>query len=64
MVNQNQGNHARYIPLWHFITSAAILALLAGSIASDKSLHCVLPAMNSLLRWLKKQRKKALAAEK
>jgi len=32
MVNQNHGNHARYIPLWHFITSAAILALLAGSI--------------------------------
>ena len=32
MANQNHGNHARYIPLWHFITSAAILALLVGSI--------------------------------
>ena len=29
---QHHGNHARYIPFWHFITSAAILALLIGSI--------------------------------
>ena len=29
---QQHSNHARYIPLWHFITSAAILALLVGSI--------------------------------
>ena len=29
---QQHSNHARYIPLWHFVTSAAILALLVGSI--------------------------------
>ncbi len=32
MANQHHGNHSRYVPLWHFITSAAILALLVGSI--------------------------------
>jgi len=32
MANQTQGNHARYVPLWHFITSSAMLALLVGSI--------------------------------
>src|ERR1700712_1561355 len=32
MANQNFNNHSRYIPLWHFITSAAIVALLVGSI--------------------------------
>lgn len=32
MAAQQHSNHSRYIPLWHFITSAAILALLVGSI--------------------------------
>lgn len=32
MATQQHSNHFRYIPLWHFITSAAILALLVGSI--------------------------------
>lgn len=32
MPNQTYRNHARYVPLWHFITSGAILLLLAGSI--------------------------------
>lgn len=32
MSDQQHSNHSRYIPLWHFITSAAILALLVGSI--------------------------------
>jgi Family of unknown function (DUF6526) len=32
MAIQNRSNHLRYIPLWHFVTSIAILALLIGSI--------------------------------
>lgn len=32
MAIQQRNNHLRYIPLWHFITSLAILALLIGSI--------------------------------
>jgi len=32
MANQNYRNHFRYVPLWHIITSLAILALLIGSI--------------------------------
>ncbi len=32
MAIQQRKNHLRYIPLWHFITSLAILALLIGSI--------------------------------
>jgi len=32
MANQNYRNHFRYVPLWHVITSLAILALLVGSI--------------------------------
>ena len=32
MAIQNRSNHLRYIPLWHFVTSIAILALLVGSI--------------------------------
>ena len=31
---QNHRNHARYVPLWHFITSLAIIALLIGSIVN------------------------------
>ena len=31
MNEQNYNNHSRYIPLWHFITSTAIVALLFGS---------------------------------
>ena len=29
---QHRSNHFRYIPLWHMVTSLAILALLIGSI--------------------------------
>jgi len=29
---QNYSNHARHVPLWHFVTSLAIIALLVGSI--------------------------------
>jgi hypothetical protein len=32
MGKQNYSNHARYVPLWHFITGAAVLAVLIGSI--------------------------------
>ena len=32
MSEQNRGNHARYIILWHFIISGAMLAVLIGSI--------------------------------
>lgn len=32
MANQNYRNHFRYVPLWHVITSLAIIALLIGSI--------------------------------
>src|SRR5436190_22347006 len=32
MAIQNLRNHARYIPLWHIVTSLAIIALLVGSI--------------------------------
>jgi len=32
MANQNYRNHFRYVPLWHVITSLAILALLVGSV--------------------------------
>lgn len=34
MSKQNFKNHARYVPLWHFVTSFAILALLIGSIVN------------------------------
>jgi hypothetical protein len=34
MPKQNFRNHARYIPLWHFITSFGIGALIAGSIVN------------------------------
>lgn len=34
MANQQYSNHSRYIPLWHFVTSAIILAILAGSIVN------------------------------
>jgi Family of unknown function (DUF6526) len=32
MNEQNFKNHSRYIPLWHFIASAAMLAVLVGSV--------------------------------
>ena len=32
MLNQNNKNHGRYIPLWHFITPAVMFVLLAFSI--------------------------------
>ncbi len=31
---QNYSNHTRYIPLWHFVTSTIILAILGGSIVN------------------------------
>jgi FlaA1/EpsC-like NDP-sugar epimerase len=32
MALQNYGNHTRYLPMWHFVTSTALLALVIGSI--------------------------------
>ena len=32
MPKQNFKNHSRYIPLWHYITGALIIALIVGSI--------------------------------
>lgn len=32
MSNQNHKNHARYIPLWHFITPTIMLAIIISSI--------------------------------
>jgi FlaA1/EpsC-like NDP-sugar epimerase len=34
MSEQNFKNHPRYIPLWHFITSITIIAVLIGSIVN------------------------------
>jgi len=34
MNGQNYDNHSRYIPLWHFITSAAIIAVIIGGIVN------------------------------
>ena len=34
MTEQHYKNHARYVPLWHFITSAAIIAVFIGSIVN------------------------------
>lgn len=34
MINQNFKNHTRYIPIWHFITGAAIIAAIGGSIVN------------------------------
>lgn len=32
MTEQNYKNHSRYIPIYHFVTSAAIIAVIIGSI--------------------------------
>ena len=32
MPKQNYKNHARFIPLWHYITAAVIIAVLIGSV--------------------------------
>lgn len=32
MPKQNFKNHSRYVPLWHFVTLALIVAILVGSI--------------------------------
>lgn len=34
MSKQNFSNHTRYIPLWHYVTSTALLLLLVGSIVN------------------------------
>jgi len=34
MPKQNFKNHSRYIPLWHYITSTVIVALIVGSIVN------------------------------
>ena len=34
MNGQNYDNHSRYIPLWHFITSSAIIAVIIGGIVN------------------------------
>lgn len=40
MNDQNYKNHSRYVPLWHFITGGAIIAVLIGSIVNFvKSTH-------------------------
>ncbi len=31
---QQYSNHTRYVPLWHFVTSIVILAILGGSIVN------------------------------
>ncbi|HVZ55706.1 MAG TPA: DUF6526 family protein [Chitinophagaceae bacterium] len=32
MRKQHYANHARYVPLWHFITGGALLAVVIGSV--------------------------------
>ncbi len=34
MPKQNFKNHARYIPLWHYVTGTLVVALIAGSIVN------------------------------
>lgn len=34
MSKQNFNNHTRYIPLWHYVTSTALLLLLVGSVVN------------------------------
>ena len=34
MSKQNYKNHSRFIPLWHYITSSLIVALIVGSIVN------------------------------
>ncbi len=34
MSEQNYKNHLRYIPIWHFLTSAAIIAVFIGSVVN------------------------------
>ncbi len=34
MSRQNFKNHTRWVPIWHFLTSLVILAILAGSIVN------------------------------
>jgi Family of unknown function (DUF6526) len=33
-MSQHYSNHTRYVPLWHFVTSTIILAILGGSIVN------------------------------
>ena len=33
-MSQKYSNHTRYVPLWHFVTSIVILAILGGSIVN------------------------------
>ncbi len=33
-MSQQYSNHTRYVPLWHFVTSTIILAILGGSIVN------------------------------
>jgi len=34
MAEQSFKNHARYVPMWHFVTTLILLALLVGSIVN------------------------------
>ncbi|MGC4034603.1 MAG: DUF6526 family protein [Chitinophagaceae bacterium] len=34
MNEQNYKNHSRYVPLWHFLTGGAIIAVLIGSVVN------------------------------
>jgi hypothetical protein len=61
MNGQNYRNHSRYIPLWHFITSTAIVALFIGSIINfwrsnaenlySASLIIVIVIILSIMYW-------------
>ncbi len=34
MSHQEYKNHVRYVPLWHFITGAAVIAVIIGSVVN------------------------------
>jgi hypothetical protein len=34
MANQNFKNHTRYIPIWHYLTGTAVMAVIGGSIVN------------------------------
>ncbi|MBI5373612.1 MAG: hypothetical protein HZA79_16430 [Sphingobacteriales bacterium] len=33
-MSQNYSNHTRFIPLWHYITATAVIAIIGGSIVN------------------------------
>src|ERR1700741_723831 len=58
MSDQNFKNHGRYVPLWHFIAPALMLALLIGSIinlvnsSKDNRYSASLLVVVSLVLWI------------